>query len=294
MRRAPVWEIEGRDWPERQASRFIKTTDALWHVQIMGSGPVFLLLHGTGAATHSWRDLAPLLAARFTVVAPDLPGHGFSEKRTACLASLPQLAAATARLLAMLDLRPAVVAGHSAGAAILLRMALDHAIAPERAIALNGALSPFPGVAALLFPALAKMLFLNPFAAPLLARRAADPAAVGSMIAGTGSTLDARGIDLYTRLLRTERHLEATLAMMANWDLRPLQRDLPRLSVPLTLVVAEGDRAVPPSAAEATRGVLPEAKIVRVEGGHLAHEEHPAALAKVILREALPLAIGAG
>ena len=50
-----------------------------WHVQVAGDGPVLLLLHGTGAATHSWRDLLPLLAERFTVVAPDLPGHGRSD-----------------------------------------------------------------------------------------------------------------------------------------------------------------------------------------------------------------------
>ena len=49
-----------------------------WHVQRMGAGPALLLLHGTGAATHSWRALAPLLAEHFTVVAPDLPGHGFT------------------------------------------------------------------------------------------------------------------------------------------------------------------------------------------------------------------------
>ena len=40
--------------------------------------PVALLLHGTGASTHSWRGLTPLLRDRFTVVAPDLPAHGGS------------------------------------------------------------------------------------------------------------------------------------------------------------------------------------------------------------------------
>ena len=50
-----------------------------WHVQMMGTGPQVLLLHGAGAATHSWRDVAPLLARDFTVIAPDLPGHGFTD-----------------------------------------------------------------------------------------------------------------------------------------------------------------------------------------------------------------------
>ena len=75
---APRWTHEGRDWPNATASRFVAAGGVKWHVQVMGQGPVALLLHGTGSATHSWRDLAPLLARDFTVVAPDLPGHGFT------------------------------------------------------------------------------------------------------------------------------------------------------------------------------------------------------------------------
>src|SRR3954465_15975067 len=72
------WDRDGRDWPHREASRFIEAAGLRWHVQIMGQGPAALLLHGTGASTHSFLDLAPLLARRFTVVMPDLPGHGFT------------------------------------------------------------------------------------------------------------------------------------------------------------------------------------------------------------------------
>ena len=72
------WDRDGQNWPHRQASRFVEAGGIRWHVQIMGQGPVMLLLHGTGAASHSWRDIMPLLAAQFTVVVPDLPGHGFT------------------------------------------------------------------------------------------------------------------------------------------------------------------------------------------------------------------------
>ncbi|NBQ74895.1 MAG: alpha/beta hydrolase, partial [Acetobacteraceae bacterium] len=58
----PSWEKDGRDWPNRTASRFVEAGGLNWHVQLMGQGPCLLLLHGTAAATHSWRDLAPLLA----------------------------------------------------------------------------------------------------------------------------------------------------------------------------------------------------------------------------------------
>ena len=63
-----------RDWPNAAHSQFVRAAGLDWHVQIMGSGPTLLLLHGTGAATHSWRDLMPFLAEHFTlVVAPICP-----------------------------------------------------------------------------------------------------------------------------------------------------------------------------------------------------------------------------
>ena len=47
------------------------------------------------------------------------------------------------------------------------------------------------------------------------------------MIEGTGSVLDAEGLELYARLFRTRRHVAAAVGMMANWDLLALKRDLP-------------------------------------------------------------------
>ena len=65
-----------------------------------------LLLHGTGAATHSWRGLAPLLATHFTLIAPDLPGHGFTQTPSDPGLSLPGMARLVAALLAELASRP--------------------------------------------------------------------------------------------------------------------------------------------------------------------------------------------
>ena len=71
-------DIHGKDWPLRQHSRTVTAGGLSWHVQIMGTGPVLLMLHGTGASTHTWRALMPELAKHYTIVAPDLPGHGFT------------------------------------------------------------------------------------------------------------------------------------------------------------------------------------------------------------------------
>jgi magnesium chelatase accessory protein len=300
MARAPMtalsWPSDGRDWPNREASRFLSVGGLRWHVQVMGDGPVLLLLHGTGASTHSWRDLAPLLATDFTVVAPDLPGHGFTQSPHSDQLSLPAMARAIATLLKALDLAPDLVVGHSAGAAIGLRMALDGSIAPNVLISLNGALLPFRGVAAQLFPSLARLLVLNPFVPRLFAWRAGSAGAVDSLLRGTGSKLDQRGLDLYQRLFSNRVHVAATLAMMANWDLEVLGRAFGKLDLPVVLAVAANDKAVPPGDAAEVARRLPNARIETIPAaGHLAHEEKPdeiAALIRRVAKEHIALASG--
>jgi magnesium chelatase accessory protein len=285
----PAWEHDGRDWPNRAASRFVQAAGLRWHVQVMGQGPVLLLLHGTAAATHSWRALLPLLAQGFTVVAPDLPGHGFSQGVPPARLSLPGMAASVGALLQAMGLQPALAAGHSAGAAILLRMALEGRIAPAAIVSLNGALQPLGDRHAAFFTRTARLLAGLPFVPALFAWRAADPAVADRLLADTGSRIEPRGVALYARLFRHSGHLASALGMMANWDLRPLLRDLPRLGPRLLLVVGAQDRAVPPEQAERARARLPSARIVVLPGlGHLAHEEQPEQVAALIAAAAAP------
>jgi magnesium chelatase accessory protein len=270
------WESDGRGWPHRAHSSFVTVGGMRWHVQRMGTGPVLLLLHGTGASTHSWRRCLPLLWDSFSIVAPDLPGHAFSTLPPRGQLPLPEMAAHIGALLRELNVQPALAVGHSAGAAIAIRMALDGHIAPAAIVSFNGALLPFPGVAAVAFPALAKILFLNPFAASIAVRLAERPAAVADLIADTGSDLDAESLAFYQLLFRNRPHVEATLGMMAKWDLTTLKAALPRLRVPLTLVTGDRDLAVPPRVAAGVKQILPTAEIVSLRGeGHLAHETAP-------------------
>jgi len=273
------------DWPHAEFSQFARAGTLEWHVQIMGEGPPILLLHGTGAATHSWRDLAPLLAERFRVIACDLPGHGFT---TGSLGrpSLPAVAKAVAGLMTALEVEPQVIVGHSAGAAVALRMALDGLAHPRAIIALSPALLPFPGVAQHLFPAMAKLLFVNPFAPHIFAQMARGEGVVARFLErSTGSKIDAAGIAQYARLFGDSKHCAGALAMMANWDLRTLKIDLPQLGLPLLVLHGEYDSAIPLAAAREATGLVPGAEFEALAGlGHLAHEEQPADVAARILR----------
>jgi magnesium chelatase accessory protein len=279
----PDWRREGRDWPNREASRFVRAGGLYWHVQVMGTGPALLLLHGAGAATHSFRDLAPLLAREFTVICPDLPGHGFTETPRGDGLSLPGMVRGIDALLTALDAHPYAAVAHSAGAAIALRLRLQGRIGEGGVIALNGALRPFPGAAAHIFPALAKLLVLNPLAVQAFAWRGGMRGAVAKLIEGTGSHIDPVGLKAYGALFATTGHVAGALGMMSSWDLKPLLADLPKLPAPLTLIVGEKDIAVPPDVADDVKAKVPHACKIALPGlGHLAHEEAPRQVAGLI------------
>ncbi|MBS7789918.1 alpha/beta fold hydrolase [Roseococcus sp. SDR] len=274
------------DWPHRAASRFLHAGGLRWHVQIMGEGPVVLLLHGTGASTHSWRALMPLLARRFTVIAPDLPGQGFSGEAAAEALSMEGMARAVGHLLQALHAEPRLLIGHSAGAAIGARMCLDGLVAPDLLVSINGALLPLGGWAGQVFSPLARLMVKLPGMPRLFAWRAADPVVVRRLLDATGSKLDEEGIELYARLFRRPEHVAGTLGMMAAWDLHALRRDLPKLKTPLLLVIGQQDQTIRPTEARRLARILPQARIHALPGlGHLAHEEAPESVLHAILED---------
>jgi len=305
-RAALDWETEGVDWPNRAASRFVECGGLRWHVQVLGETapgrPAILLLHGTGAASHSWRSLAPLLAEHFTVISPDLPGHGFTGTPADADLSLPGMAASVSQLLAhlhvSLGVRPQWALGHSAGAAVLARMCIDGLLDLRMLAGINAALLPLQGLAGQFFLPAAKMLAASSLVPRLFAWRAAGGAATERMIRGTGSIIDAEGVALYGRLVRNPGHVAGVLRMMASWDLNALERDLPRLPCRLLLLVGTRDRTVRPADALRIRDQLPGTRIVELSGlGHLAHEERAAEVAghlRAMLAEGAGVSVHAG
>jgi len=94
-----------------------------------GHGPVVLLLHGVGLSHTVWKDVMPSLAEEFRVIAPDLRGHGRSKAAADAAYGFPELESDLLRLLDRKKVDAAYVVGHSGGALLALRFALDH---PER------------------------------------------------------------------------------------------------------------------------------------------------------------------
>lgn len=278
------WARHKTVWPHAEHSRFVRAVPHRWHVQEMGQGPHLLLLHGAGGTTHSWRDLMPILARTHRVVAIDLPGQGFTRLGTKARSGLNPMAEDIARLCAQEGWQPRALIGHSAGAAVALRLADRLSGPPDAVIGINAALEPFDGAARWLFPMMAKMLALNPLTAPVLAATMTGPG-VDNLLRGTGSDIDPAGRALYRAAIGDRRHVDGTLTMMAQWRPEDLMAHLPRIGLPVLLIAGDRDRAVSPDIATRAAALLPQGTALQLEGlGHLAHEEAPDMVAAHILR----------
>ena len=277
---APDWQAMRHEWPHSAHSMFVRCGDMRWHVQRMGQGPVCLLLHGTGASTHTWRDIMPLLAQHHTVLAVDLPGHAFSQTLPQQSPTLPHVAQALLALLTQLRVRPALWVGHSAGAAIAAQCQMDAAWLaqgdPGRLVALNLAWLPMPGSARWFYPLAAWVVGRNPLSGWIAAKQVQHTQMADRLLAQTGSTLDAVGQRCYRYLLTQPAHARGVLQMMAAWDLQTFSRELPRLAVPVQMQIGLSDGTIPPGQADQAQALLPHAVRINWPGlGHLAHEEKP-------------------
>ena len=135
---------------------------------------------------HSWRDLMPQLAQRFTVTAFDLPGHGDTSGMPRGGMSLDAMSAAVGTLIEALGVQPALVAGHSAGAAILCRACIDGRITPRAVFSLNGALLPLHRMQKALFAPVARLLASTSLSSRLFVWSARDRRAVERLLASSG------------------------------------------------------------------------------------------------------------
>jgi len=276
------WPDDAKNWPLVEHSRQVLHRPHRWHIQEAGDGPLLLLIHGAGGATQSFRSLFPILARTNRVVAVDLPGQGFTQLGAQQRCGLDHMSEDLLSLCRNQGWVPDLVIGHSAGVAIALRM-WEMGMRPKRGIVgINAALGNFKGVAGWLFPMMAKALAVTPFSASLFTH-ITTRASVRNLVEGTGSHLGQEGLDLYYRLAIDKAHVDATLSMMAQWSLDGLLARLGQIDCPVHLIIGMADKAVPPHVSVDAARKLVNAKLTELPNlGHLAHEEDPATIARLI------------
>ncbi len=248
--------------------------------------PAVLLLHGAGAdcAELSWKRVKPLLARRFQVLSPNLPGHGGTPE-------LPQptTAAYRAWLQAWVDeagLARLSLVGLSLGGALALGYALDHPDRVER-LALVGSYGLAPRVP---FHELLRWLVRSPLpdllSSPHLRKGIALRVAL-RLLVGNPRAMDAelladveRAISgtrpgLFWRWLRTELEPGGVRTCFVD--------RLGELRCPVLLVHGDRDRLVPLKHAQKAAQQIPQAELVILRGcGHWPPRERPEEVAEAL------------
>lgn len=271
-------------WPLVEHSRNCQVAGTLWHYQRINDAsiqatpctyPKLLMIHGTGASTHSWAPLVTQLRGQWDCLLIDLPGHGFSSPLAGQPPTLPAVASALAKLVDALEFQPDVIVGHSAGAAIAVQMALT-GINSRALVSINGAFLPFGSLAAPLFSKAAGWLAKARLFQQTTALHGYFRRPITKLLAETGSHPNEQMIRAYQVLMRRADHIRGTLEMMAAWDLEALKAQLPTLHTPIELMVCCNDKTVSPWQSIRLSELVSTARLTELDHlGHLGHEERP-------------------
>ena len=254
-----------------------------------GSGPVVVLIHGMAGSSATWVPVIDLLAEHVTVVAPDLLGHGHSDKPRGDY-SLGAHASLLRDLLAKLGHDRATVVGQSLGGGIALQFAYQH---PERCerivlVAAGGLGKDVLGLLRGL--AVPGVEYVLPLAFQPVIRDAVNSVARLLRRAGISAgpeTLEiwrsySSLIDPYTRMafLRTLRSVvDVKGQMVSAHDRLYLASAMPTL-----IVWGDRDPIIPVSHAYQTHEAIPGSRLEIFEGaGHYPHCHDPRRFADVVI-----------
>ncbi len=260
--------------------------------RIAGSGPALLLIHGVGDNSTTWNSVHAKLAQRFTVIAPDLLGHGESDKPRADY-SLAAFANGMRDLLAVLGIDRVTLVGHSLGGGIAAQFAYQYPHMVERLVLVSSG-----GVTNDVTPAL--RLAAMPMGAEALAALRVPGAVPALQLAGRavktlfGTTKFGRdlpsGIDLLARLQDPAALSAFSRTVRAVVDSRGqfvtmLDRAYLMPSVPKQIIWGEDDVVIPVSHARMAHEAMPESRLeIFEDSGHMPFHDHPDRFVEIIER----------
>jgi len=287
-----------------KTGRFVSAADVQMFVQEAGplNGPVVVLMHGTGAWSETWRaTLDALATAGWRAIAVDLPPFGYSERpRNGRYAKADQ-GARILGLLETLDVRSAVLVGHSFGGGPTVEAALQ---APGRVrglvlvdaalgIAADGDAATEPP--ALVRTALGVGLVRTSLVATFLTNPWFTRQLLQGFIADPAVATDAR-VAVYQRPLA----VWGTTAAVATWlpelvaPPAPSRSESPaayrELAMPVIAIWGDRDTVTPLAQGEQLVALVPHGKLEVIAGvGHIPQIENPDELNARLVRALAPL-----
>jgi pimeloyl-ACP methyl ester carboxylesterase len=253
-----------------------------------GSGPVLLLIHGIGDSSDTWRPVVQSLAMRHTVIAPDLLGHGRSEKPRADY-TIAGFANGMRDLLGVLGVDRATVVGHSLGGGVAAQFAYQYPERAERLVLVGSggvgrSVSPLLRLAAV--PGVEAIMPL--FGLPPV-RLASRLSAAVLRLFDTPLGRDAEEIlAVFDALPDTEarRAILRTLRSGVDWRgqvITMLDRAYLAEGVPTLIVWGRRDAIIPLVHGQLAHGAMPGSELeIFDEAGHFPHHTDPARFARVV------------
>jgi pimeloyl-ACP methyl ester carboxylesterase len=239
------------------------------HYAEAGAGPALVLLHGLSATHENWEYTIPAFAERWRVIAPDLPGHGRSEKPDAPY-TIDFHAGVIRSLGRALGISEAVVIGNSLGGQIAVELGLSY---PRWTRALVLA-APAGGFGA---PVQALGWLIGAAARPPLLRIALPLALDRSLYDASLPASETRRRILAERLAHADYpHFARAVTRSLLGSIAAGRQPLERLRQPTLLVWGRNDRMVALSGSQRLMRMVPHARLTVIERcGHLPMIEQP-------------------
>jgi pimeloyl-ACP methyl ester carboxylesterase len=237
--------------------------------------PALVLVHGLFLSHRTFEDVIEDFAARFHVIAPDLPGFGESEKPSPARYAygVEAHAEAIADLIAAFGVGRAAVVGHAMGGAIALTLAAEHPELVQRLVLEDALCYPAPQsfrARLPLVPVVGGLVFKQLYGRGLFRALLVD------QIQRPGFTPPRSRVDWHYEAFNSPSARESAHAVMrATLDTRPVIARLSRIVAPTLIVWGREDRVYPVAAAHRLAREIPGAKLEIMDAGHAPHEERP-------------------
>lgn len=250
--------------------------------RMAGSGPVLLFIHGIGDDSSTWLDVLASLTGDYTVIAPDLLGHGGSDRPRADY-SVAAYACGMRDLLATLDVDRVTVVGHSLGGGVAMQFAYQFPERCERLVLVSSG-----GVGSGVHPLL--RLAAAPGADLMLPLLGTPPIREGlrrfsSLLRATGGLGLGEDLDYvvskYVRLVESpsRQAFLRTLRAVVDWRgqvVNMLDRSYLTEGIPTMLIWGTRDHVVPSAHAAIAHEAMPGSRLEIFDGaGHFPHHTSP-------------------
>jgi len=253
-----------------------------------GSGPVVLLLHGLGCDHTTWERVIDSLSRTHTVIAPDLLGHGASDKPRADY-SVGGYANGMRDLLTVLGIDTATVVGHSFGGGVAMQFGYQYPERTERLVLVgSGGLGPEvnPAIRVITTPGFQQVMGV--LAAPglrhvatttmrALARTGISQLRdLGEVAAIYDSFKDPSARAAIRHVVRAVVDWKGQIVTMAD-------RAYLTEAMPMCVIWGADDLVIPVSHASNASALAPTARVEIIpNAGHFPHRDHPERFAKIV------------